>query len=134
MNDFIRSLDAHLAVSGENIILRRIVGASQATQVNIDVTVRANVRLVKGPDELVNGIGQDDLRIIISPTQIANAQWPGGGIDAAAPYNVSRSIPKRNDRVIVKGRMYTVDNVNALAVENVVVRIVMITKGGASGA
>ena len=134
MNDYVRSLDAHLAVSGENIILRRIVGASQATQVNIDVTVRANVRLVKGPDELVNGIGQDDLRIIISPTQIANAQWPGGGIDAAAPFNVDRSLPKRNDRVIVKGRMYTVENVNPLAVENVVVRIVMITKGGASGA
>lgn len=130
MSVYIDNLDAALAVSGEDIILRRVVGA--ANFVNIDVTVRANVRTVRGPDEFVNGVGQDDLKIIISPTQIREAQWPGGGVDGEAPFNPDRSIPKRGDRVIVKGYGYRVETVNPIAVEGEVVRIEMITKGGAS--
>lgn len=131
MSDYITDLDDALQESGENVILRRIVGVTDT--VNIDVTVRANVRLVRGPDELVGGIGQDDLRIIISPTQIAAAQWPGGGVDPPAPFNPDRSLPRRGDRVIVKGRMYRVEHANPMAVLGQVVRIEMITKGGALG-
>jgi len=131
MNDYVADLDSALAESGEDIILRRFVGTTNP--VNIDVEVRANVRRVKGPDELVNGIGQDDLRIIISPKQISCVQWPGGGIDAAAPFDVDRSLPRRGDRVIVKGFMYRVETVNPIAVLGGVVRIEMFTKGGASG-
>lgn len=130
MSVYIENLDGFLAVSGEDIILRRTVGTGNTA--NIDVTVRANVRTVRGPDELVNGVGQDDLKIIISPTQIRDRQWPGGGVDGTAPFNPDRSVPKRGDRVIIKGYGYRVDTVNPIAVLGEVVRIEMITKGGAS--
>ena len=131
MNPHIDRLDAALARRGEDIILRRIVGT--VNTVNIDVVVRASPRAVSGPDELVNGIGQDDLKIILSPTQIKAAQWPGGGINGVAPFNPDRSLPKRGDRVIVKGRSYHVEISNPIAIDDEVVRIELTTKGGASG-
>jgi len=131
MSDYIDKLDAALAVSGEDVIIRRIVGTKNTT--NLDIVVRANVRTVRLPEELVSGVSQDDLRVIISPSEIREAQWPGGGTEHAPPFNVDRSIPVRGDRLIVKGRMYRVETVNPIAVEGEVVRIEMMTKGGASG-
>lgn len=130
MSSHIDNLDAALARRGEDIILRRVVGTTNI--INLDVKVRANVRVPRGPEELVNGIGQDDLMIVISPTQIRAAQWPGGGIDGTAPFNPDRSLPRRGDRVIVKGRSYQVELANPIAVNNEVVRIELTTKGGAS--
>lgn len=131
MSDYIDDLDDALAESGEDIILRRSVGT--VNPINIDVTVRANVRWLRGPTELVDGFSQDDLKIIISPTQIAAAQWPGSGVNNPAPFNVDRSLPRRNDWAIVKGRRYRIEAVNPIAVLGGVVRIEMLTKGGGGG-
>lgn len=128
MNDYVADLDAALAEDGEEIILRRVIGAA-----NIDVKVQANVRLVSQQEELVAGTTQDDIKVIISPTQIAAAQWPGGGVDAAAPFNVARSHPKKGDKLIYQGRAYRVEQAISIKVAGQVVRIEMLTIGGAGG-
>lgn len=77
----IAALDGALAENGsgngEWIKLRRVVGSSSATQVFVDVDVRAHVG---GPSEsqLIAGIDQNTFVCIFSPTQINRAQWPGG--------------------------------------------------------
>lgn len=126
--DNIADLDASLARTGEDIILRRNNAGTP-----VDVTVRAAVRLANDPDALVSGTTQDDLRIVISPTQILAAAWPGFGTVPAAPFNFDRQMPKTGDNVIVKGKKYRVENSNPIMVNGIVVRIVMITKGGAGG-
>ena len=131
MNDFITDLDAALAESGELIILRRTVGTLNQTNIDCE-NLPANVRTPR-LEELVEGITQDDLRVIISPTRIAETQWPGGGVDAPAPFNPDRSLPKKSDRIIRGGYVYRVEKVEAIKVNNVVVRIEMLTKGGAGG-
>lgn len=135
MNEHIALLDQALAATGEDVILRRIVGTKNA--INIDAKIRAHVRTIvplrNQPSELSSGIAQDHLRVITSPTEIENAQWPGGGINAAAPFSIDRSLPKRSDRLIIKGRVYHVDIANPIAVAGDVVRIELLVKGGASG-
>lgn len=123
-------LDASLARTGEDIILRRMISGA-AVDLN---PCRASVRLANEPDHLVSGTTQDDLRIVISPTQILAANWPAGAPAApAAPFNYDIHMPKMGDTVIVKGKKYRVENSEPIMVNGVVVRIVLITKGGAGG-
>ena len=134
MNQHIALLDAALVEAGEDVILRRTVGTQNI--VNIDAKIRAHVRALiprNQNGEQVTGLSQDHLRVLTSPTEIKNAQWPGGGIDASAPFNIDRSLPRRGDRVIIKGRVYHVDVSNPIAAAGEVVRIELLVKGGASG-
>lgn len=106
----IEALDSVLAEgasgNGEDIKLRRVVGSSAATQQFVDVTVRANVRGVTEA-ELIAGIDQKSLYCIFSPTQINEAQWPGG-----QPQTVTNDprIPDKNrgDKAFVRGGWITV--------------------------
>jgi hypothetical protein len=43
--------------------------------------------------------------IIISPTQIKAAQWPGGASPQLPPFNVDQSIPRAGttDKVLMRG-------------------------------
>lgn len=116
MNAEIDALDAALRRAGEDIVLRRTVGTT--TQSNIDVTCRAGVRGA-GPDELFTGQGvtQTQLIVIISPTQIKEAQWPGG-----VPLGDTEPVglPRAGDFVIVKGRKRAVLYVNPIEVDEIV--------------
>lgn len=98
-SDAIGALDDALADEGEDIILRRVVGT--ATQQNVDCSCRAAVRSPLA-EELVGGIGQNDLFCILSPTQINEQQWPGG-----QPLTVTEDprIPSKNrgDKAYVRG-------------------------------
>jgi hypothetical protein len=132
MSEYIANLDAALAVNGDDVILRRIIGVGNV--VNIDVDVRANVRRAAGdPKVVVAGITHDDVKVIISPTQIREKQWPGGVIPDDAPFNPDAQLPRRGDRLIIKGREYRIEAVDPISVSGEVVRINMITLGGASG-
>ena len=103
MSNLIAALDSALAGYGEDIILRRVVGTAP-NQVNIDVTCRARVDAMK-VEEIVAGIPATDLNIIISPTQINNAQWPGGQVPLLPPFNVDQRVPRINgpDKVLLRG-------------------------------
>jgi hypothetical protein len=118
----IATLDRHLQLKGEDVLLRRTVGANTA-----DVTCRAKVSGYS-PQEIVSGTGlmQGDSQVILSPTQIIAAGWPGG---AANQVVGDSRIPKTGDFVIISGRRRTVKAVVPVYMANVLVRIVM-TVGG----
>lgn len=116
----IAALDAALAANGEDIVLRRVVG-TQPNTLNIDVGCRANVRTWRLKEEnLVAGIAQAVDIVIISPTPIAAAQWPGG---VPAGQLVDPSIPRRLDKVIIGGRVREVEAVEPIRMSGKVVRI-----------
>jgi hypothetical protein len=123
MNDLISDLDEDLAEAGEDVILRRVVGTgSQVT--NIEVTCRARVD-VATTEQVLAGITATDLNVIISPTQINNAQWPGGQVQALPPFNVDQRVPRINgpDKMIVRGVLRTVAYSDPKFIGNELVRI-----------
>ena len=105
----IAALDAALAPGsdggGEDVILRRVVGAAP-NQVNIDVTCRAKVDAIK-VEQIAAGVPATDLNIIMSPSQINDAQWPGGTIPQIPPFNIDQRVPRANgpDKMIVRGQL-----------------------------
>lgn len=106
MSDLIAALDGALAgVGGEDFILRRVVGSGQNV-VNIDVTCRGRIDGVSVA-EIAAGIKTTDLNVIFSPTQINNAQWPGGTVPIPAPFNVDPRVPRENgaDKAIIRGKL-----------------------------
>ncbi len=114
-----------LATAGEDIVLRRIYGQAPRTN-NVDVTIRAAVRTFS-PSELLGGIMQTDSKVIISPTDIANAQWPGGEI--ASSTTADPTLPQITDRVIIQGRTRTIAVVQPIYVDGELVRIEMRVNG-----
>lgn len=103
MSDYISSLDSALAIGGEDIILRRVVGNSP-NQVNIDVTCRARVDAIISPAS-APGPKEATFSLIISPTQINNAQWPGGTVPALPPFALDQRIPRLGgaDKILMRG-------------------------------
>lgn len=104
----IAELERSLAPDGEDIILRRVVGA--VNQANIDVECRAHVRQPTA-NELVAGFTQDELICILSPTEITRANWPGGQL-ASVVGNDDPRIPSKNrgDKAFVRGRWRSVQH------------------------
>lgn len=100
MSDEVAALDADLAIVGEDIVLRRTYGQAPRTNY-VDVPMRASVRSYS-PVELVGGINQTDSKVIISPTDIAQAQWPGGELPSATV--VDPHLPRITDSIIIAGR------------------------------
>lgn len=121
--ELIAALDAALLAGvHENVILRRIVGKSPNTQ-NIDVSCIARVDAAS-LEQIASGIAQADLNIIMSPTQINEAQWPGGTVPQLPPFNVDQRVPRENaDKMIVRGRLRTVAFVDPKMWEREIVRI-----------
>lgn len=89
----IAELDSALAADGEDIVLRRVHGTSLASQTFQDVTCRAFVRGYTA-QELVAGFTQQDSKVILSPTQIDAASWPGDANDS--PPTIDQRIPRKN--------------------------------------
>lgn len=133
MNSYITDLDDAILESGDVLILRRVVGT--VNPINLDVEVRFNGRRVRFPIDTVEGFTQDKFLLIISPTQILDAQWPGGTLPADAPYNPESWLPRRSDQVIMGGRRYYVEAVDAFNAGegDPVVRIEMLVNGGGIG-
>lgn len=104
MSDLIAALDNALAQAGEDIILRRVVGTA-SNQANIDVTCRARVNAAT-VQQIAAGIPATELNVILSPTQINNAQWPGGTVPALPPFNLDQRIPRVGvtDKILMRGQ------------------------------
>lgn len=104
MSDLIAALDNALAETGEDVILRRVVGIAP-NQVNIDVVCRAKVTGAS-VQEIAAGIPATSLNVILSPTQINDAQWPGGTIAALPPFNLDQRVPRAGvtDKILLKDR------------------------------
>jgi hypothetical protein len=126
VSEHIDNLDASLARSGEDIVLRRVIAAA-----NKEVTVRAHVRAYRlNATDIVNGIYVQPFIVIISMTQIRAAGWPQGApAPAAAPFNVDRAIPIIGDLSIIKGVPRTVKSVEPMAVNGEIVKVKMMVDG-----
>jgi hypothetical protein len=111
----IAALDDALAEAGQDVVLRRVVGAT-----NIDVKCRASVRNWRLKEEQIEGGVATSVKIIvISPTDVAKAQWPGGSLPGQT---VDPSIPRRNDKLIFDGRVHNVEAVAPYTLGNQTVR------------
>lgn len=128
----ISDLDEALVENGQDVTLRRVFGTGASAE-TVDVTVRANVRHLNQPEELIGGLTQDDLKLIMSTTQIFAADWPGQGSEGTGVHHIDRRIPRKNDKLIVNGRIYRVEYVNQIKIGDQVVRLEVVTKGGAAG-
>jgi hypothetical protein len=117
----IAELDAALTSDGEDIVLRRVVGTSNQTF--IDVPCRAFVRGYEVKD-LIPGISQRQRKVILSPTQINRAQWPGGQPQGSSgdPRVPSKG---RGDKCRVAGEWTTVETATGTMVDGELVRIEM---------
>lgn len=110
------ALDRSLAAHGQDAILRRWSGSGSArTPTDVAVRVRA---LDYKPEELVGGIMQGDTRVILSPTQIVAAGWPG-----------PQDWPRIGDRLVIDGRERNVQAAPPFRIDGVVVRIDVTVRG-----
>lgn len=122
----IAELDASLALDGEDIIIRRIVGTTHQT--TIDVVCRAFVRLYK-PTEVAGTIIQGDSNVILSPTQINDAQWPGGLPVAGSEMAFDQRVPRHNDKAIIRGKVRNIEAAAPIYMNNELVRIELVVRG-----
>lgn len=124
----IADLDNHLSLDGQDIVLRRVKGTSLATQQNVDVTCRAFVRGF-APNELVGSITQQDRKVILSPTQIDEADWPADEADSTSL--IDPRIPRKNrgDKCIIGGKLYSVEAAEGILIDDTLIRINMVVRG-----
>lgn len=129
MSDLIAALDNALTETGEDFILRRVVGTG-VNVVNIDVTCRGRIDAMTDKD-IAAGIKATDLKVIFSPTQINDAQWPGGTIPQLPPFNVDQRVPRLNgpDHAIIRSQDRIVAFVQPFFIAGELVRIEMRVSG-----
>ncbi len=123
----IARLDASLSRRGEDVVISRVVKRSGAS-VKVDVPCRALVRTVSA-DEVAGTIVQNDLKVTISPTQIAAAAWPGQDENAVAGSAVDPQVPRATDKIVIQGRERQVKVSKPILMANVWVRTDMIVAG-----
>lgn len=117
----IADLDAALLASGEDVVLRRKAPAG-----NADVGCRARVRGVNA-QRVVGTITQNDLSVVISPSEITANGWPGA--DPPSPGAVDPRLPRANDFMVVKGRERQVKFSDPIYVAGIWVRCNLVVAG-----
>jgi hypothetical protein len=117
----IADLDAALASDGEWIELWRETGQQR---VPFKVRCRDFVRGYAA-QELVGGIAQTDSKIVMSPTEIVRAGWPGAPNSSAMSTNQDRRVPRRGDAVVIAGRKRAVEAAGGIYLSGELVRIEM---------
>ena len=109
MRSAIEGLNRALARVGQDVVLRRMVSGSP-----VDVTCRASVRSPSA-QELEAGFTQTDSVVILSPTPITAASWPGDS-------SLIRGGGASGDKVKIDGRFRNVEKVNPIRVGGTLVR------------
>jgi|ERR1044072_7622166 hypothetical protein len=118
----ISDLDASLATDGEIIKLQR--GRTDGPGY-IEIDLPAFVRPT-GSSTLIDGVLQQDIKVIISPTVINAQNWPGPEEGTGDP-----RIPRKGDRAITSQGTSVVQVGRGIKVENTVVRIEFTARGNA---
>ena len=113
-----QDLDSALAEVGTDIILRRTIGKIPH-QINVDCTVRARV-ISSNSVQYASKVDEIYSIAIISPTQIMDAQWPGGNSDDSG---VDPSLPRNSDSLIIAGRERAILAVDPFYIAGELVRL-----------
>ena len=112
MNALLAQLDRRLARRGETIYLRRSVGTVNQSYVQCEL--KAIVRALT-VEQLIGNITQQNYFLIVSPTGIIRAQWPGGRTLATSPSGIiapsDPRIPLTSDVVYLRGSQKAVQRV-----------------------
>jgi hypothetical protein len=125
MNQHIVDLDNSLAQNGRDAILRRIYGiAPNTSQVDVAVLIHMDSTT---ETHITGGIAQTEAKVIMSPSEIAAAQWPGGEVADAA--NPTPNWPRRLDRLIVDGHVCSIEYVDPKVIRGELVRIELTIRG-----
>lgn len=106
----IAQLNRQIAANGQTVALRKAT-AKDGSQ---DKPLRAFVRGYK-PDELAGGVQQGDSTVIVSPTELAKSGFAGPIV--------------RLDRVVVAGRVRSIEVANPVMLNDQVVRIELRVRG-----
>jgi hypothetical protein len=114
----VADLDEELARDGQDIRLQRLTGTQQ---IPFEVTCRAFVRPVSA-EQLIAGITQDSSNVVLSPTQIVAAGWPGPN-SSKTPTTVDRRVPTNNDKVVIAGKVRQINAVMPVYADGELVRI-----------
>lgn len=109
----IEALDRALARSGQSVTLRRLP----------TVDIEDVPALVRGysPQELVDGITQQDSLVIISPTQINAEVWPGAQVSGQKDIRIPSK--NRGDLCIINNETRSVQAGVGIYVGDTLVRI-----------
>lgn len=122
----IAALDRALDAAGQSVVLNYYTGAG-TSKVKYSVTCPAMVRGFTATEVIPgSGISQQDSRVIISPTQINQRQWPGPAVKGPA----DPRIPKAGvTDVTVNGVTKAVISAVGLYIDGTLVRIEIALKG-----
>lgn len=119
----IEQLDLSLEVDGEDFVLRRVVSTSSPP--NIDVTCRGFIRGYMA-EELTTTIIQGDSKIIMSPTQITDSDWP---YPSSPTGDLDTRVPRRGDKAIIQGKPRNIETASPIYLANALVRIELQVRG-----
>jgi hypothetical protein len=129
MNADLAQLDRRLARRGETIYLRRTVGTQNQSYVQCKLP--AIIRTLT-TEQLIGGIVQTNYLLLISPTHIIKAQWPGGKTPAATGGIIAPSdprIPLTTDSIYLRGAQKAVQRVAPAFDRNECIRIELTVLG-----
>lgn len=102
----IAQLDRQVAAHGQEVTLRRVVPNAAA----IEATVRGVVRGYR-PEQITDGITMGASQVILSPSALIGT-----------PFEAEESWPRKNDKVIINGRVRNIEAPDPIKVNDVLVR------------
>jgi hypothetical protein len=125
MDVFREGLDRFLRNRGETVWLQRQAGTGGAIT-RVRVKVRAWVRSLM-EEQLIGSITQQNFMVIISPTELFKAQWPGGLTPSAPSFGIieprDQRIPVSSDAIFIRGTQRTIQNVQPVFDRGTCIRI-----------
>jgi hypothetical protein len=117
-------LDDALARDGSLVTLQRLTKAANA-MIPFSVDAMAFIRAFR-PTELTQVVIQGDVRVIMSPTEITKAGWPGA---VPAPGIADKRVPLKLDRLVTKDGTLTIQGANGTFINSNLVRIDIWARG-----
>jgi hypothetical protein len=118
------ALDRAIARAGQMVRLTRTIGTIP-NQTFITADVPAIVRAYR-TEQLIGTITQGDSNVILSPSDIERAGWPGG----TPPTNgTDARVPKTTDSVVFLGRSCKIIAVKPLYIRGELARIDLQVRG-----
>ena len=121
----VADLDQALATDGQTVTIQRLFLGAGGVQIPVSVDCKAAVRPY-GAKELVGGITQDQSEVIMSPTQIIAAGWPGpwtpSSVEPTQPAT-DRRVPRKGDNCVIAGKPRNIEIAKPIYVDDALVRI-----------
>jgi hypothetical protein len=113
MNVYLARLDRFLKRHGEPVWLQRQVGTAGAIT-RVRVEIKAWVKSMM-EDQMIASITQQNYMVIVSPTELFKAKWPGGQPPSPDTFGIidasDRRIPETTDAIYIRGKPRTIKNV-----------------------